>query len=101
MSSLSELKTTAYVRFCELAADPAVDINSTQMNTGFSFLMQLSISNRHESFRQCFKTLLQRDEINVSIQDGEKTNALHLLARFNGTWTLEVSTQLIQKGIDT
>ena len=63
--------------------------------------MQLFISNRDISFRKCFKALLQRDEINVSIQDGEKTNALHLLARFNGAWTFEAITQLIHKGIDT
>ena len=101
MCSLSKLDTFLPARFCELAADPEVDINSTQLNTGFAFLMQLFISNRDISFRKCFKALLQRDEINVSIQDGEKTNALHLLARFNGAWTFEAITQLIHKGIDT
>ena len=101
LCSMSKLDKFLFARFCVLAADPEVDINSTQINTGFSFLMQLCISNRDMSFRQCFKALLQRDEIDVSIQDGEQTNALHLLARFNGEWTFEVITQLIQKGINT
>jgi len=83
--------------FCELAADPEVDINMTQMD-GFSFLMQLCTYNRGNSFYECLDALLRRDEINFS--DVEQNHALHLLCYFNEKRTLQVITRLVQKGIN-
>jgi len=82
-----------------LAADPQVNINSTKDN-GFSVLMQLCMQNRASYFQQCFEALLLVDGIDVSIQDGEKTNALHLICQFNGQRSLSNITKLVEKGID-
>ena len=85
--------------FCKSAADPQVNINSTKDN-GFSVLMQLCMQNRASYFQQSFEALLLVDGIDVTIRDGEKTNALHLLCQFNGQRSLSNITELVKKGID-
>jgi ankyrin repeat protein len=85
--------------FCKLAADPKLNVNSTKDN-GFSLLMQLCMENRGNHFQKCFEALFRMNEIDVSIQDGEKTNALHLLNLHIGQRSLANITLLVEKGID-
>ena len=87
-------------KLCELARDPEVDVNCCSDLNSFTPLM-LNCCFIKCRFPECFKALIQNETINVTITDGEGSNALHLLC-FNNpkNVTADVIKQLVQRGID-
>ena len=87
-------------KLCELARDPEVDVNCCSDLNSFTPLMLNCCFNKCR-FPECFKALIENETINVTITDGEGSNALHLLC-FNNpeNSTVDVIKQLVQRGID-
>ena len=85
-------------RLHQLAMDTEVDVN---IKDGLTPLMMLTSYNNSDTFRQCFDALLQRDEINVCVQEEKGINALHCLFLYNcKNVTVDIIRQLAQRGID-
>ena len=66
-------------RLHQLAINTEVDVIYPHIKDGLTPLMMLTSYNNSDTFRQCFDALLQRDEINVCVQEEKGINALHRL----------------------
>ena len=81
--------------------DTEVDVIYPHIKDGLTPLMMLTSYNNSDTFRQCFDALLQRDEINVCVQEEKGINALHCLFLYNcKNVTVDIIRQLAQRGID-
>jgi ankyrin repeat protein len=88
-------------RLHQLAMDTEVDVIYPHIKDGLTPLMMLTSYNNSDTFRQCFDALLQRDEINVCVQEEKGINALHCLFLYNcKNVTVDIIRQLAQRGID-
>ena len=74
--TLSKVPT---VKFCQLTRDSEVDVNCSFYLNGFTLLMLHCSFNKCPFPPDCFTALMQNKTTNVTIIDGEGSNALHLL----------------------